>query len=622
MILTCALNGQEIVFLTQPSTTRVGMNNLFEVHYVIHNASGVESFSIPNLTDFQVVGGPNRSTQLNIGNGERTVTMEFAYILKPKRKGHCTVPGAIAVVEGGKQIRSNNVGIEVVDGNVVQQKSQPNPNNGRDPIQDFFNDPFGDDDIVKEMRRQEQEIQEQFRRLQQRINQQGGISPFGATVAPEIIDKEHLNENVFIKVNVDKKKAILGEQITASYKLYTRLPVHMNITKLPSLTGFWSQDFDLPDPPQARGEVVNGKPYTVYELKRTALFPTQTGELELDPVEAQSTEVYANHEHLVIRSNPVKVVISSLPEESKPSAFNGAVGEYRIESNIDKTELSTDDVCTLTVRISGTGNLKLISAPIIHFPNTVETFDVVADDTITNTNNIIAGYKTFTYRFQPKSAGNMVIPSASFFYYDTKENVYKELTTPVYTMHITPGNNHDDPSNTVSLKDIHDIQSGPISLQRSSTWNLISSPLYWGGLSVPFLAYLFVVGYKRREDKLNGNTTLLRNRKANKIALQRLATAEQYLKQSAQNSFYEETSKAVWLYLSDKMNIPLSGLSKEVAARKMLQYHIPQDVQLELFRITDECEMALYAPDSGTLRMQQTYMDAFKLIGKLEEKLS
>ena len=216
----------------------------------------------------------------------------------------------------------------------------------------------------------------------------------------------------------------------------------------------------------------------------------------------------------------------------------------------------------------------------------------------------------------------MVIPSASFFYYDTKENVYKELTTPVYTMHITPGNNHDDPSNTVSLKDIHDIQSGPISLQRSSTWNLISSPLYWGGLSVPFLAYLFVVGYKRREDKLNGNTTLLRNRKANKIALQRLATAEQYLKQSAQNSFYEETSKAVWLYLSDKMNIPLSGLSKEVAARKMLQYHIPQDVQLELFRITDECEMALYAPDSGTLRMQQTYMDAFKLIGKLEEKLS
>lgn len=622
MMLSWAAHAQEIVFLTQPSTSRVGMNNLFEVHYVIHNAGSVESFSIPNLTDFQVVGGPNRSTQLNIGNGERTITMEFAYILKPKRKGHCIVPGAIAIVEGGKQVRSNNVVVEVIDGNVVQQRPQMKAAPLNDPLQSFFQDAFGNDDIMSEMRRQEQAIQEQFRRLQQRLNQANGMGSLGAAMPPDIIDKEHLNENVFVKVNVDKKKAILGEQITASYKLYTRLPVHMNITKLPVLSGFWSQDFDIPEPPQPHTELVNGKPYTVYELKRTALFPTQTGELELDAAEAQSTEVYSNQGHLTVRSNPVKITVEPLPDGMKPSSFSGAVGEYRIESNIDKTELSTDDICTLNLRIIGTGNLKLIGAPRILFPNNVETFDVIADDTITNTNNIIAGYKTFTYTFQPKSAGTVVIPSASFFYFDSKEHVYKELSTPVYTLHITPGNKNEDQLANTILKDIHDIQSGPISLTRTSSWHLISSPWYWSALSVPFLAFLLVAVYKRREDQLKGNTTLLRNKKANKIALQRLSTAELHLKQAAQSSFYQETSKAVWLYLSDKMNIPLSALSKEVAARKMLQYQIPQDVQLEVFRITDECELALYAPDSGTLRMQQTYMDAFKLIGKLEEKLS
>ena len=136
------------------------------------------------------------------------------------------------------------------------------------------------------------------------------------------------------------------------------------------------------------------------------------------------------------------------------------------------------------------------------------------------------------------------------------------------------------------------------------------------------LAYISLLAFRRKEDKLQENVVLFKNKKANKIALKRLETAERYLKMSAQNSFYEETSKAVWLYLSDKLGIPLSTLSKEVAIQKLSDKKVSAIIQEELFRVTDECEMALYAPETGSMRMHQTYSDAYKLIGKLEDELS
>lgn len=614
------LQAQEIRFVTMPAATRVGVQDVFEVQYSIQNASAIESFSLPNLNDFQIVGGPNKSTNVNISNGQRSYGVDLVYYMKAKRKGRCVLPGGVAVVNNGRQIRSNSVVIEVIEGKIARPSTSARSN---DPFDDdpFGDDPFGDN-VFREMERQQREIQEQIRRMQQQMNQALGVEPDRRINPSNQIDPSHVNENIFIKVDVDKTKVTLGEQVTASYKLYTRLPIHMNITKLPALVGFWSQDFDLPDPPQARGEVMNGKVYTVYELKRTALFPTQIGRLELDPAEAKSIELLNDNQPLTVRSNPVSIEVVELPNAFKPLNFNGAVGQYSLESNIDKTEVTTDDAVTITLRISGTGNLKLIDIPKLNLPKNVDEFDTKVFDTITNTNNIIAGYKTFTYTFNPKEAGTLTIPAAEFVYYDSKEHVYKKLLGQSYILHVTPGTNKESATASKLPRDIHDIDANPGSLSKHSSVVLFTHPLYWTGFGLPLLAYIFFLAYRKREDNLQGNVVLLKNKKANKIALQRLVTAEKYLKQTAQGPFYEETSKAVWLYLSDKLNIPLSNLSKERAAVKLTEHQIPSEIQVELFRITDECEMALYARDSGSLRMHQTYNDAFKLIGKLEERLS
>jgi len=213
--------------------------------------------------------------------------------------------------------------------------------------------------------------------------------------------------------------------------------------------------------------------------------------------------------------------------------------------------------------------------------------------------------------------------SAAFSYYDPILKTYKTLNTPSYTLHVKPGKNTRYTADNRLPKDIHDIHSKALNIQKESKpVSLPKHPLFWSGFALPFLAYLGFIFVRRKEDELRSNTTLFKNKKANKIALKRLTTAEKFLKTSAQGPFYEETSKAVWLYLSDKLSIPLSVLSKEVAEEKMTEKKISVDLQSELFRITQECEMALYSPESGSMKMHQTYSDTLKLIGKLEDHLS
>jgi len=641
---------QEMVFTTTPAAKKVGILDKFQVRYTIQNGTNIQRFSLPPTNDFDVIGAPMQSQNTSYSNGERSTSVELTYVFKAKRKGSLVIPGGVAISDG-KTFRSNDVTIEVIDGSVAPQQNRARQRSNS-PLDDpFFNqDPFGGSDPFAAMQQQHHQMMQQLQQMQRAFGGQTQPAPGQRQRQQgpsEMLTKNDIKNNIFIRVDVDKRNVALGEQITAVYKLYTRMGMEVSLTKLPSLIGFWNQDFKIPSPPKAVREVLNGKEYNVFVLKKTALFPTQTGTLTLDPAEATGTvqvvsskkerqqDAYGNffgdpfggsynlvNEPVQLKSAPVTITVSDIPEENKPASYDGAVGTYRIESNIDKTELTTDDNVTITLRISGTGNLKVIGTPVIKFPEDLDAYDPVVYDTITNTNNIIAGYKTFSYSISPRVAGTFTVPATEFSFYEPSSNSYKTLSTPSYTLHVKPGKSGGVVGKGGLPKDIHDIHSRPAEINKASDMSLQANGFYWSGFALPLLAYLGLIVFKRKEDKLQSNAVLFRNKRANKVALKRLASAEGYLKQSAQSSFYEETSKAVWLYLSDKLNIPLSSLSKDVADEKLSQRNVTGSTKEEIFRITNECEMALYSPDSGTLKMHQTYSDALRLIGRLEELLS
>ncbi len=131
--------------------------------------------------------------------------------------------------------------------------------------------------------------------------------------------------------------------------------------------------------------------------------------------------------------------------------------------------------------------------------------------------------------------------------------------------------------------------------------------------------FLLFLLWKHREDKFAGNTTLLKNKRANKIALKRLKMAKQFLSEQKTAAFYEEISKAIWLYLSDKLNIPLSQLSKESATQMLTARNVNGALQQKTATIIDNCELALYSQGGGAQQMNRTYEDTISLIGQLEE---
>jgi len=658
LLLVCtyfvqAQNG--VSFTASPSANKMGIKDQIQLTYTIVGAQNLRALNPEggNFKDFDLMGGPyqSNSSTVSIVNGQATSSesISLSYVIRPKHTGTLTIPAGVARDAAGHTYQSNSVQIQVVPGSLANAQRQ----------QRMADDPM--DDPFAAMQRQMQQQMQRMRQMQGMQQQQQQQQQQAAVP----VNSKDIDKDLFIKVTVDKNKVHVGEQITTSYKLYARIPMQIGISKLPSLNGFWTQDFDIPKGAiKPTEEVVNGKKYQVFLLKKSALFPQQTGTLELDPAEAQgvariiqqvrqrnpfgdmfddpafqrafgslmmndpvfnngffNTMAYKDVQ-VHLKSTPEKITVLPLPEKDKPADFGGAVGNFNITANIDKKDFTSDDVATLTVTISGAGNLKLIEAPKLKLPNGLESYDPIVRDTITGRSTTISGSKILTYAITPQTPGDYEIPAIPFSYFNPQTGNYVSLSTQPIKVHIKQGKNYKpNANNYAALKDIHDIDSKPLPNKLSfSSKPLLFKATYWSMYGLPLLAFMGMMVWKRRDEELSKDMVLLRNRRANKIALKRLVTAKSLLQQNSEKPFYEEISKAIWLYLSDKLNIPISSLSRESAAVALQGRKIPATLLQKIENVMTDCETALYA-NGGRQQMNRTYNDAVEVISELEETL-
>lgn len=622
---------QNVVFSANASAGTIGVQDQVQVTFSIQNATDLQGISQPSFPDFKVVGGPYQSQSSNISfNGNQrvqSVSVSFTYILQPTKTGNFTIPAIMAKDASGKTYQCNTLSIQVVAGSVAKQARRQQ---AYDPFDD---DPFGGGDPFAAIRQQQAQMQQMLQQLQQQSQGMGGGAQNVSPQSLPMISEAELGKNVFIKVNVDKTKVRLGEQITATYKLYSRIPMQAALAKLPSLNGFWTQDFELLKDQSQKPvpETVNGVQYQTFTVKKSALFPQQTGTLILDAAEAKGVARLAQRTNnpfnpysakdvqIDIKSAPVSITVTPLPEKDKPQNFSGAVGNFSISSKVDKVQLSTDETVNLTLDIAGSGNLKLIQAPQLQLPNGLDVYDPQIIDTITGRSTTISGNKIITYAIAPRIAGDYEIPAVAFSYFNSQNNTYTTLYTKPVKIHVTAGKNYkQDIAQNKTMSDIHGIDTKPLKFQ-AATVPLFFNSKYWLFYIIAGCGFLVFLFWKRREDKMAGNTTLLKNKRANKVALRRLKMAKQFLTTQKTAAFYEEISKAIWLYLSDKLNIPLSQLSKESATQALTERHVSEALQQKTANIIDDCELALYSPAGAAQQMNRTYEDTITLIGQLEE---
>ena len=577
-------------FTASVNETTVSDNESFQVSFTFSGSSisNLSKFSPPAFENFMILSGPNQSSSIQIINGTQSASLTYSFVVQPKSLGRLSV-GSASIEQNGKTYKSNPITITVVKGSSKPQQKK--------------------DDSK--------------------------------------ISTEEIAKNLFIRAMVDKTKAYRGEQITVTYKLYTRLSIaaQMSISKLPQYQGFWAEELETPNNILFNTEVVNGKQYRVGILKKAALFPTQTGSLEVTPFELTvpveikkqrskniwddffgdpfgRSEIYEFN----AKSNTVKIQVEPLPA-GEPDSFKGAVGDYSFNATLNNTIVKSNEPLTLNLNISGTGNIKLLDMPEINFPNGFEKYEPKVSDQI-NRKSKISGTKKGEYLFVPRVVGKREIPPIEFSFFNPGKRKYVTLKSQPFNIDIKPGDKlaSTEVAGKEDVKqlgqDIRFIKTSYGDIEKKENYFINSTGFLIVSI-LPFLMSVGLIGWKRRYDKLHGNVVLLRYQKAQKVAKNRLKLAKKLMDTKNYKEFYTELSSALFGYLEDKLHIPKSEFTIERASDELRNMHISEDLILDLKVSAEKCEFVRFAPGAEkSTAMKGMYDEIAEVIINLEKNIS
>ncbi|MDR2913545.1 MAG: BatD family protein [Tannerella sp.] len=595
------IKAEEVAFKgSAPPAVVVGTQ--FQLAYVVNVLNGTDLRLPPEVSEnFDILMGPSVATSrsIQIVNGKRTnaSTATYTYILSAKKEGTFNIDPATIKI-GNSEYKSNAFTIKVLPPDQASQ-AQAQQGGGAQP--------------------------------------QGGGSPAAASGLSE--------ENIFLRVIVSDRSVYEQEGFLVSFKLYTAYDIAgVNNIKFPEFEGFLAQDIELKDV-QWQMESYNGRNYNTAVMKQTVLYPQRSGQLKIGSgkvdavvrVRNQSRgrnffddffDTYQNVTKPLV-SSPVTIDVKPLPT-GKPASFSGAVGNYTVSSEINRTELKANEAVTIKLTIKGNGNIKLLKTPEVKFPNDFEVYDPKVDNNIRVTEAGASGTKTIEYMAIPRYAGDFEIPAVNFSYFDTKSGTYKTLSTESYKLKVEKGEGGSEApvvSNFTNRESVKFLGKDIRYIKTKDVHFVSNKEIFFGSflyvmayLMITILFVVFFIIY-RKQVKENSNIALVRTKKANKTAVKRLKQAEKLLREDKEEAFYEEVLRALWGYLSDKLNMPQSELTKDNVAAELTKYGVDETLSGEFLEIINTCEFARYAPSKTSGAMDKLFSETIDAIGKMESTI-
>ena len=598
-ISALALSAEEISF-TCKAPAIVVSGQQFKLVYTV-NKEG-KDLRVPEISDFDVLFGPStsHSSSFQIVNGKATSSTQitYTYMLAGREPGKYTIAPATIVISGDKYT-SNSVKIEVLPADKQPATSSASQ----------------------------------------------GLPVDNSTV--ENVN----NEQIFVKQHFTKTRVYEQEAIQVTYKLYTRLDVvQVGGAKFPEFKDFFVQDIELDPNRSWVVEHVDGYNYNTIVLKQCIIFPQHAGKIDIDGGNVEvilrmRTSPSSRHQSIFddffqsyqdvrksLKFAGAQINVKELPANA-PAGFNGAVGAYTLNSSISSENIKVNDALTLKLKISGTGNLKLVKTPEVKFPLDFDVYDPKMDVKVKPASNGQTGYKAIEYVAIPRFGGNFEIPSVKFVYFDVNKGSYQTLNTPVYKINVD-GNATSTSGTTVvsptvnkenvkqlstDIRFIHtDIEKD---LNKKSSHFAFSSSMYVY-LLTPLFIFIIVLLLLQKQAKENANVALRNTKRANKVAKKRLKEAQKCLKAGEKSKFYEETMRALWGYIADKLTIPVSELTKDNVQEKLTSHNCDEELIKEFLSCLSDCEFARFSPVvDDSLSMDNIYNRAADLIGKLDNTL-
>ena len=580
------------ISVSAPSHVAAGEN--FRVAYTI-NTSDVEEFRMGGVQDgLEVIAGPYTSSQSSYqminGHTSSSSSVTITYTLYAAKNGSFTIGASHALV-GGKRLSSRPVKIQV-SGHAQRTNGAPNMHG-----QDSYDQPR--------------------------------MRSAGSAIS---------GSDLFIKVSASKKRVHEQEPILLTYKVYTQVDLTQLEGKMPDLKGFHTQEVPLPQQKTFHTETVNGRPYKCVTWSQYVMYPQMTGRLEIPSITFKGIVVQQNRNvdpmeaffnggsgyvevKKDIKAPGITLQVDPLPQ--RPANFSGGVGKFNISASLDKKEVKAGEPITLRVVVGGIGNLKLLKQPVVNFPKDFDKYDAKVTDKTRLTANGVEGNMVYDFLAVPRNQGSYTIPSVELTYYDTSKNAYKTIKTQPFKVEVEKGDGTAGESEDFASqdKDIHTIKLGKAE-QHKADEMFFGSFGYWISLLMPLIAFVVLLIVFRRRVIENADIVKKRSNRAGKIATKRLRLANKLMLQGKQGEFYDEVMRALWGYMSYKLNMPAEKLNRD-NIRETLGRHFVDDATIEKFTTAlDECEFERYAPGDAAGNMNRTFESAMTAIMDIENAIN
>ena len=580
------------ISVSAPSHVAAGEN--FRVAYTI-NTSDVEEFRMGGVQDgLEVIAGPYTSSQSSYqminGHTSSSSSVTITYTLYAAKNGSFTI-GASHALAGGKRLSSRPVKIQV-SGHAQRTNGAPNMHG-----QDSYDQPR--------------------------------MRSAGSAIS---------GSDLFIKVSASKKRVHEQEPILLTYKVYTQVELTQLEGKMPDLKGFHTQEVPLPQQKTFHTETVNGRPYKCVTWSQYVMYPQMTGRLEIPSITFKGIVVQQNRNvdpmeaffnggsgyvevKKDIKAPGITLQVDPLPQ--RPANFSGGVGKFNISASLDKKEVKAGEPITLRVVVGGIGNLKLLKQPVVNFPKDFDKYDAKVTDKTRLTANGVEGNMVYDFLAVPRNQGSYTIPSVELTYYDTGKNAYKTIKTQPFKVEVEKGDGTSGESEDFASqdKDIHTIKLGKAE-QHKANEMFFGSFGYWISLLMPLIAFVVLLIVFRRRAIENADIVKKRSNRAGKIATKRLRLANKLMLQGKQGEFYDEVMRALWGYMSYKLNMPAEKLNRD-NIRETLGRHFVDDATIEKFTTAlDECEFERYAPGDAAGNMNRTFESAMTAIMDIENAIN
>lgn len=594
LFLMCSITAAsaQVKFTVIPGKTVVRQHETFQIQFVVEGASEVDEFKPPAFRNFELLSGMDQSNGWTWVNGSLSEYVSYTVTLRAKLKGKLSIASAVVKTKG-KLLTSAPFVIVVTDVATADQSSTP----------------------------QEEEKPDYY------------LMP-GENV------KDKVAKNLFVRATIDKHTCYVGQPILATFKLFTRLDSESKVLKRPSLNGFSVIDLEQPEAGIFSKEMVNGKLFNCYLIRKVQLFPLQSGLLTIEPVEIENivrmikvktrnsketgswldammekmkdTEISSDdiiQEKLVLKSDELKVNVLELPEKNKPETFNGAVGKFTMEAGLLKNEIAANDNATLRITIKGSGNIPMITAPTVSWPAGIDSFEAKLNEEIDKTTSPISGTKTFDIPFSVSKMGVIKIPAVRFSYFDEKTKSYETISTDTLQLNVTAA---------VKQKVIIQTDDSATVTEKGTGIDLWLAGA--GGLVLLAGGIFFLVTRKQAVKKTSAVAEKEEELKPRKTVAEFLQPAVYVQDGLHHKQFYTLLMEGVREFFIDRLELPLYNNRNTTIIDALKQKHCT-DLGEQFQQIVSDCEMVVFSGVSMHDSKDQFLQHAIELMTEAERRI-